>query len=154
MSLYTYLNKGSIRFTVKMVGLVALFFGAGTLGIEASKFIRHELCRPHYSDHTNSPRPIISFRDDLAPGMSAFIEYDKKTVTFSDDKSSMEIKYDKSKQKMTLENADEDSCDFYIPEEALDSKEFTVFAIDRHGNKSRPKKLYTLNKIILEKKPY
>ena len=77
----------------------------------------------------------VTFKDNLAPGMKAFAEYEGRKVEL---KSSW---------------YQEDLAVFDLPIELRDKKEFQVYAVDRDGNQSQPKKLYTLEGVLLENEP-
>ena len=63
------------------------------------------------------------------------------------------MEYGEKILEMPLERAGAESCIFSIPKGALDADEFTVQAVDRDGNWSKPKKLYTLDRVVLERNP-
>lgn len=99
---------------------------------------------PRYVDvSTYEDASYVSFRDDMAPGMRAFIEYERL-------KDGMPLKM---KQEMPNFIKQERLCTFTIPQPALRAREFVVSAVNRGGNESKPKKLYVLEGIVVEKNP-
>ena|SRR3989338_3762044 len=77
----------------------------------------------------------VAFRDNLSVGMKAFAEYQGKTF------------------ELKSNSQQEDYAAFTLPEELLKAKEFIVYAIDRDGNRSQPKTLFTIDGIIVEQMP-
>ena len=77
----------------------------------------------------------VAFQDDLAPGMKAFGEYNGKRVELENWFYEQHMGY------------------FLLPSELIRAKEFAVFAIDREGNKSEPRKIFTLDGVLLDTAP-
>ena len=69
------------------------------------------------------------------PGMRAFVQYDGVRM------------------EMPCAHQGENSCNFSIPPKALNAQKFIVYAVDRDGNKSKPKTLYTLERVVMEDPP-
>jgi len=104
---------------------------------------RKNMKSPCYSFVTSSSvitNPTVTFRDrdKLAPGMRGFIRYESA---------------EEKPEEMLMESVSKEYAQFSIPKKALDVNEFEVWAIDRDEHKSRRKKLYTLDKVIVENSP-
>ena len=117
---------------ISKTNVVLIFATICLLYSVAIEKIREHSKTPHYAFTTSSS---VWFNDNIAPEMHAFIDY-------GDGEREMQCSY-----KQT------NSCAFEIPKGALEAKEFTVHAVDRDGNKSKPKKLYPLDGVVLEKSP-
>ena len=83
---------------------------------------------PSYGNSIGS----VAFKDDLAVGMTAFAEYRGKNV---------ELK------QLSLR---EHLASFDLTRELGSVSEFSVYAVDRDGNKSEPKTLFTLDGVLVE----
>ncbi len=118
----------SYRFKTNVLLITAVIL-LSYLGIEK---IKKNSKTPYYDCITSS---FVWFNDDIAPGMHAFIDYGN------------------GEKEMQCDDERAESCSFEIPKGALEAKEFTVYAVDRDGNKSKLKKLYTLDEVVLEKSP-
>lgn len=119
------------------MGAISTYLALDHLGVRPRilKFMR----TPRYSFVSSSSvvdSSLVTFKDDLAPGMRAFVEYGGRET------------------EMFCTYVDDDSANFSIPREALVAGKFTVWAVDRHGNESRRKELHALDGIVVKKKPY
>ncbi|HJX50096.1 MAG TPA: hypothetical protein VJ438_01400, partial [Candidatus Nanoarchaeia archaeon] len=134
------------RNQIVLIATGILSVGTGILSMGILFKIKDYLMSPHYSNVSTlfNGSSIVSFNDDLAPGMKAYVEYEQRMPG--------ELPK-KVKQEMSLFSKYETSCTFNIPEKALEAGEFTVSAIGMDGRESRPKKLYPLEGIVVENSP-
>jgi len=93
--------------------------------------------RPKYHGCENS---CVTFKDNDAFDLAAFVEYyDGKGV--------------RKRIEMLRENIIKEQGTFQVPKEALEAGIFTVWAVDRDWDESKPRKLYSLDERVLEELP-
>jgi len=86
---------------------------------------------------TSTGRAWVSFNDNYAPGMKAYLVDDMVRIELTDKFAAMPT-----------------SQAFYLPKGTLhQDREFSVHARDRDGNKSEDKKIFVVDGVLVDFKP-
>ena len=115
----------------KYIRASMLFMAISAIILSVKYRISKHLETPRYGTYSPTSE-TVSFHDNCAPGMKAFVIYNKNKI------------------EMTSGEINAEYHTFQVPREALNSGRFTVQAEDRDGHKSKKQKLRVLEGIVIE----